>query len=87
MQTIKGMNLSTVEDFVSKNAVECIDFADGCLIDNVVYSFPFGTMFCFEQYANEWSSNYVLYFFHKDRERGINKMWKRFNALKEGEET
>ena len=82
MQTIKRMSMEAVDKFVSENSGECIDFADGCLIDNVVYGFDFGTMFCFETYANEWSSNYTLYFFHKDRERGINKMWERFNALK-----
>lgn len=82
MQTIKRMNLSAVEDFVAKNNGECIDFADGCLIGNVVYSFSFGTLFCFESYATEWSSNYTLYFFNVNHERGINKMWDRFNALK-----
>ena len=83
MQTIKKISVSAINDFVEKNNGECIDFADGCLLDNLVYGFSFGTMFCFEEYANEWSSNYVLYFFHKDRERGINKMLDRFNALKE----
>lgn len=83
MQTIKKISVSAINDFVEKNNGECIDFADGCLLDNLVYGFSFGTMFCFEEYANEWSSNYVLYFFHKDRERGINQMWDRFNALKE----
>ena len=85
MQTIKRMSLDAVDKFVQENHGECIDFADGTLIDNVVYEFPFGTLFCFEQYATEWSSNYVLYFFHHDRSRGINKMWERFNALKVGE--
>ena len=83
MQKIKKISVSAINDFVEKNNGECIDFADGCLLDNLVYGFSFGTMFCFEEYANEWSSNYVLYFFHNDRERGINKMWDRFNALKE----
>ena len=83
MQTIKKISVSAINDFVEKNNGECIDFADGCLLDNLVYGFSFGTMFCFEEYANEWSSNYVLYFFHKGRERGSNKMWDRFNALKE----
>ena len=86
MQTIKRISASAVGEFIAKNDGECVDIADGSLLDNVVYSFPFGTMFCFEQYATEWSSNYILYFFHKDRERGIGKMWERFNALKGVEE-
>lgn len=83
MQTIKRMSVSAVNDFVEENNGECMDIAEGTLLDNLVYSFSFGTLFCFEQYENEWSSSYTLYFFHKDRERGINKMWKQFSALKD----
>lgn len=83
MQTIKKMSLAAVEEFVEMHNGECADFAECSLIDNIVYSFDFGTLFCFEQYENTWSSSYILYFFHKDRERGINKMWERFTALKD----
>lgn len=82
MQTIKRMSADAVDKFVAENGGECMDFADGALLDNVVYSFPFGTLFCFEQYQTEWSSNYTLFFFHKDRDRGINKMWDKFYTLK-----
>lgn len=82
MQTIKNVSISAVNDFVEKNCGECIDFASGTLIDNAVYSFPFGTLFCFEEYMNEWASGYVLLFFNKNHERGIEKAWKRFGSLK-----
>ncbi len=86
MQVLKDISASAIEKFVSENSGEIVDIADGSLIDNLVYSFPFGTMFCFEDYLNSWSSAYVCYFFHKDRERGINKMWDRFYMLKAREE-
>lgn len=82
MQTIKKVSLSAINDFVEKNNGECVDFVDGSLLDNMVFRFDFGTLFCFEEYQNQWSSCYVLQFFHKDRARGINKAWERFNNLK-----
>ena len=82
MQTLKNLPVSAIDKFVSDNHGEIIDIADGSLIDNFVYSFDFGTLFCFEQYLNEWSSGYICYFFHNSRPKGINKMWDRFNALK-----
>lgn len=82
MQTFKNVRPYTIDKFVTENNGNCIDVVEGTLIDNVVYSFSFGTLFCFETYANEWQSNYTMYFFHKDREKGINKMWDKFNALK-----
>lgn len=82
MQRINNLSYSAIDKFVSENGGECIDFANGNLLDNVVYSFPFGTMFCFESFRNVWASSYDCLFFHKDRERGINKAWERFNSLK-----
>lgn len=82
VQTIKNVPLYALEKCVSENEAECIDIGNGSLIDNFVYSFSFGTMFCFETFCNEWTSEYTILFFHKDRERGINKAWERFNALK-----
>lgn len=86
MQTLKHLSVSSVEKFVSENNGIAIDCADGVLLDNVVYAFDFGTLFCFEEYLNTWSSGYVCYFFHKNRDRGISKMWDRFNDLKADEE-
>lgn len=82
MQTLKRMPLAAVEKFVSDNAGECADIAEGVLLDNVVYEFSFGTLFCFENYATEWSSNYTCLFYHRERARGINKAWERFENLK-----
>lgn len=82
MQTIKNATQNAVTKFVSAYSGECVDIVVGSLIDNMVYEFDFGTLFCFEQYTSEWSSNYTMYFFHKGRERGINKMWERFYALR-----
>lgn len=82
MQKLEKMSLSAVETFVSENSGECVDIADGVLLDNVVYSFPFGTLFCFETVRNEWSSVYTCLFYHKNRERGISKAWERFENLK-----
>ena len=83
MQKFDGLSLSAIEKFVAENAGECMDIIEGSLIDNVVYSFSFGTMFCFETYANEWNSKYTILFFHKARERGIRKAWERFDSLRE----
>ena len=83
MQTIKRVSASTVDAFIKENRGEIIGFELGTLLDNMVISFNFGTLFCFEQYVNEWCSAYTLYFFHADRERGIKKMWEKFDALKE----
>lgn len=82
MQTLKGFSVATIDNFISANNGECIDAVEGSLIDNAVYAFDFGTLFCFEQYLNEWDSGYICYFFSKYHPRGINKMWDRFNALK-----
>lgn len=79
---MEKLSVSAIEKFVSENVGECIDIVEGTLIDNVVYSFSFGTLFCFETFVNEWNSAYSVLFFHKDRERGISKVWERFNALK-----
>ena len=86
MQTLKKVPQSAIDKFVKENNGKIIDIAPGCLVDNVVYSFDFGTMFCFEQYLNEWSSSHVCYFFHKGRERGINKKWQEFYALQDDDE-
>lgn len=83
MQKLEKLSPSAVHKFVDENAGECIACVEGSLIDNVVYSFPFGTMFCFETFANEWASVYTVLFFHKNRERGINKAWERINSLEE----
>lgn len=82
MQKLENMKASTVNDFVEKYHGECVDLAEGVLIDNMVYSFSFGTMFCFENALNDWSSAYIVLFYNRDRERGISKAWKRFEALK-----
>lgn len=82
MQKLNNLPVSAVEKFVSENGGECVDFADGVLLDNVVYTFSFGTLFCFETARNEWSSSYDCLFYHKDRERGISKAWERFDNLK-----
>lgn len=81
MQKLEKLRPSAVEKFVRENAGKCIARVDGSLIDNVVYSFPFGTMFCFETFANEWASDYTVLFFRKGRERGISKAWERINEL------
>ena len=77
--------MSTVDEFIETNHGELADYAPWSLIDNIVVDFNFGTLFCFETYENEWSSSYTLYFFPYGRERGIKKMWERFNALKQEE--
>lgn len=84
MQKLIGCSVGTVENFVANNNGKCIDAVEDVLLDNVVYSFSFGTMFCFVDHLNEWSSGYNCYFFSKYHERGIKKMWDRFNALKAG---
>ena len=81
MQTIKNVQLSAVEKFVYDHAGECADIVEGSLLDNMVFTFDFGTLFCFETYVNEWNSVYTLLFFHRDRPRGLNKAWERFERL------
>lgn len=80
-----SVSSSAIDKFVSENNGECIACKPGTLLDNLVYSFRFGTMFVFEEYCNEWSSKNACLFFHKDRERGINKAWERFNSIPEEE--
>ena len=87
MQTLKGLTTSAIEKFVSENDGVVIDCAPGSFVDNIVYGFSFGTLFCFEQYFNEWSSGYICYFFNKSREKGINKKWDEFYALRDQSET
>ena len=82
MKKIENVSLSALEAFVSENDGECIDFAEGSLIDNVVYAFSNGIAFCFETYKNPWNSVYTVLFFYANRERGIEKAWNQFEARK-----
>ena len=68
----------------TQNNAECIDFAEGCLLDNMVYECKRGTAFIFEEYQNEWTSRYHVYFIpYKEQETNAdyNALWDRFNAL------
>ena len=75
-------SVSELENVLSETDAEAIDCIDGSLIDNVIYSLSAGTLFCFENYRNEWSSDYYCLFFPANHERGIDKTWTRWHAVR-----
>lgn len=82
MQRFKNVSAHWVDSLVKQENGVCADIVDGVLLENVVYSFDFGTLFCFETYVNSWTSAYDVLFFHKDRQRGIGKAWNQFYSLR-----
>ena len=81
--------LYDMDKWAAQNDAECIDFAEGCLLDNMVYACKRGTAFIFEEYANTWTSMYMVYFIpYKEQENNAeyDALWDRFNALHEREE-
>lgn len=83
----------TLHDFgkwAAQNGAECIDYVQGCLIDNFVMACKRGTAFIFEEYANTWTSKYRVYFIpYKEQENNpeYDALWKRFEELREQAET
>ena len=75
-------SVSALDNYLSENDADCLDAIDGSLIDSAVYSLEAGTLFCFEHYRNEWSSDYYCLFFPANHERGIDKAWARWYALR-----
>lgn len=72
------------EKWIAQNNAECIDCAEGCLLDSVVYSTKRGIAFFFERYLNSWCSGYTFLFFpYKEQENNpkYEKTWNDFYKL------
>ena len=81
--------LHDFDKWAAQNDAECIDFAEGCLLDNLVMNCKRGTAFLFEEYQNEWTSRYHVYFVpYKEQENNpeYNALWERFERLHDMEE-
>lgn len=76
------------DTWTKQNKAECIDFAEGCLLDSMVYSCKRGTAFFFEHYLNSCSSGYEFIFFpYKEQENNkqYDDTWNRFYSLQQEE--
>lgn len=83
-QRMTKFRLYDLDKWAAQNNAECIDFVEGCLLDNMVYSCKRGTAFIFEEAANEWTSMYMVYFFpYKEQENNkeYDQAWERWNSL------
>ncbi len=80
-----GENFNTWE---RQNAGEYTgDFVDGCLLDNFVIACKRGYAFCYENFVNEWTSNYLVKFApYKDKE-SCSALWKEWERFAEKAET
>lgn len=59
---------SSFEKFIHQNGAELIDFYEGCLLDNYLFTTKHGaTLAIYEHYLNANSSDYHVYF-SKDQE-------------------
>lgn len=78
--------LRDLETWQAQNDAECIDCVEGCLLDNLVMACKRGTAFLFEEYQNEWTSRYHVYFVpykEQDTNGDYSRLWDRFTALQE----
>lgn len=81
--------LRDLETWQAQNNAECIDYAEGCLLDNMVMDCKRGTAFLFEEYQNEWTSRYHVYFVpYKEQANNpeYDALWERFDRLHDLEE-
>lgn len=81
--------LHNLDKWQAQNNAECIDYAAGCLLDNLVMSCKRGIAFLFEEYVNEWTSCYHVYFVpYKEQENNpdYNALWDRFENLQDEDE-
>jgi len=73
-----------VEKWMAQNDAECLDIAEGCLLDHLVMACKRGTAFLFAESANTWSSVYHVYFIpYKDETDNpdYSALWDRFYAI------
>lgn len=78
--------LHDFDTWQAQNQAEIIEYAEGCLLDNMICACKRGTAFIFEEYQNEWTSRYHVYFIpYKEQESNgdYNRLWDRFTALQE----
>lgn len=76
------------EQWIKQNNADCIDCAEGSLLDSVVYYCKNGIAFFFEKYLNSNSSGYEFIFFrHKETKNSkhYDDTWKRFYSLQQEE--
>ena len=86
---VTEFTLHDFDEWVAQNDAECIDCVEGCLLDSVVMNCKRGTAFLFEEYQNEWTSLYHVYFIpYKEQANNpeYDALWDRFYALQNQEE-
>lgn len=60
------LNMS-IDKWMHQNDAECLEFFEGCLLDNYLLYCKRGNAFVYEHYLNSNSSNYrVMFFTHKE---------------------
>ena len=78
--------LRDLETWQAQNNAECIDFVEGCLLDNMVMKCKRGICFLFEIPANEWCSKWRCYFIpykEQDSNGDYSRLWDRFEGLRD----
>lgn len=76
--------LRDADKWMKQNEAECLDIVEGCMLDNLVMSCKRGTAFLFEDYVNEWTSHYRVYFIpykEQDSNPDYDRLWDRFYSL------
>lgn len=73
------MNARYLAMWLHQNAAECIEFAEGCLLDNGLYACKHGMAAIFESYVNSNMSDYTV-IFSRNGDKTANKEWDAFTA-------
>ena len=66
-----------LEKYIEQNQAECIEYVEGCLQDNGLYTAKRGFFAVYEHYVNEWTSNLKIIFSQDNNE--IEKIIRDFN--------
>jgi|GEM_PF-2173662 len=67
--------------WLKQNNAECIEYVEGCLIDNALYACKRGYAAIYERFVNTWTSAYEVHFQPYSNNDGMNvcnAFYKRF---------
>ena len=79
MRIFKFKNSGAMKTWLHQNKAECIDSAEGCLLDNLVMTCKNGIAFLWETYVNPNMSEYTIEFFRNNED--CNAQWDRLYSL------
>ena len=76
------LSQSQLDELVEKTNADCIEFVEGCLLDNALYNSEIGLIVVYEHYLNCWSSDYkvIIATSESDRQKADNEFYETFRA-------